>query len=264
MTDRVVSDARIRRLEERLRVGGSVFAEAEAATLFESAADTRELERLLQRRLSGEPLEHVVGWVGFGRLRLAVGPGVFVPRQRSLLLARAAVRGLRERPGAVMLEPFCGVAPIAATVAASLSEVSVHVADRDDVALEHARRNVPGASGVHRSDGFRGLPASLRSRCSLIAAVPPYVPSGSIDLMPREARDHEPRAALTGGADGLDHVRTIVAEAAEWLSEDGVVLVELHRSQFRAAAAAGRARGWTPTAHRGSDGQTMVLELRPG
>ncbi|MGR2752364.1 SAM-dependent methyltransferase [Agromyces arachidis] len=251
-------------LAARLRASGSVFAEDEAAALRSTARDSGELERMARRREAGEPLEHVVGWVGFGRLRLSVGPDVFVPRQRSLLLARAAVRALRDRRDPVMLEAYCGVAPIAASVALERPDAEVHAADVDPVALGYARRNLPASAGVHRSVALAGLPAELRGRCSVVAAVPPYVPASALGLMPREAREHEPTAAITAGADGLDHVRALIAQAAEWVGADGCVLVELHRSQYRAAAAEARAVGWIAASRRGADGQTSLLELRRG
>jgi release factor glutamine methyltransferase len=251
-------------LAARLRAAGSVFAEEESVILVGRAADETELERMARRRESGEPLEHIVGRVRFGRLDLAIGPGVFVPRQRSLLLARAAVRDIRARPDAVLIEAYCGVAPIAAAVAATLPTATVHVADHDPVALAYARRNVPDAAGVHLGDGLDALPASLRGRCSLIVAVPPYVPAEALGLMPREAREHEPDSSLSGGPDGLDHVRAIIDRAPLWTTEDGRVLVELHRSQYRAAAAAARSVGWIASARRGTDGHTVLLDLRAG
>jgi release factor glutamine methyltransferase len=263
VTDRVESD-RVVALAARLRASGSVFAEDEVAVLLESADDDTGLERMLQRRESGEPLEHIVGWVGFGSLRLAIGPGVFVPRQRSLLLARAAVRDIRSHPDAVLLEAYCGAAPIAAAVAASVPGANLHVADHDPAALEYARRNLPESAGVHRSDALAGLPERLRGRCALIVAVPPYVPTDGMALMPREAREHEPRSALAAGPDGLDHVRTLIAQAGEWTSADGRVLVELHRTQYPHAAAAARSAGWRARARRGPDGQTVLLDLRGG
>jgi release factor glutamine methyltransferase len=251
-------------LVARLRAAGSVFAEEEAAIILGSASDEAVLERMLRRRESGEPLEHVVGRVRFGSLDLAIGPGVFVPRQRSLLLARAAVRDIRSRPHAVLLEAYCGVAPIAATVAAAVPAVTVHVADHDPRALAYARRNVPDAAGAHLGDGLGALPGSLRARCSLIVAVPPYVPADALSLMPREAREREPGSSLSGGPDGLDHVRTVIAEAARWTTDDGRVLVELHRTQYRTAAAEARRAGWIAAGRRGSDGQTVLLDLRTG
>ncbi len=154
-----------------------MFAEEEAAILVDAAGDGPELDALTARRVTGEPLEHLVGWVAFGRLRLAVGPGVFIPRQRSLRLARAAVRAARAQAHPVVLEAYAGVAPLAATVAAALPGAEVHAADIDPTALGWARMNLPERAGVHLGDRFDGLPTGLRGQVTLIAAVTPYVPS---------------------------------------------------------------------------------------
>ncbi|GAA2031946.1 methyltransferase [Agromyces tropicus] len=256
----------------RLRASGSVFAEDEAAILVRAAADAGELESLVSRRVAGAPLEPLVGRVRFGRLDLEVGPGVFVPRQRSRRLAHLAVRRMRQRvggegssPAPVMLEPYCGVAPLAATVAASVPRAEVHAADVDAAALAYARRNLPEGAGVHVADGLAGLPSRLRGRIDVIAAVPPYVPGAELELMPREAREFEPAAALVGGgADGLDHVRRIVRDAGSWTAPGGSVLVELHAAQLVVAARAARPAGWTVRIHPPSASRTGVLELVAG
>jgi len=248
-------------LAERLRAAGSVFAEEEAAILLEGADDPAGREERIRRREAGEPLEHIVGWVDFGGRRLSVGPGVFVPRQRTLLLARAAVRAAAAAPAPVVVEPFCGAAPVASAVAAAVPGAEVHAADIDPVALVHARRNLPDSAGVHRSDGLVGLPPGLRGRVTVLAAVPPYVPAGQAHLLPRDATEHEPERALVGGADGLAHVRALVGVAGEWLAPGGRLLVELHRGQYGAAAAPGRATGLVARRRAGRDGQTVLLDL---
>lgn len=245
----------------RLRAAGSVFAEDEAAILLEAATDHAELDALVTRRIAGEPIETLVGWVRFGRLRLAVGPGVFVPRQRSLMLARAAVRMARSQAGPVVVEPFCGVAPIAASVAAAVSAAEIHVSDVDPVALRFARRNLPAGAAVHAGAGLTRLPVALRGRVSVVASVPPYVPDGERRFVPREALEHEPPGAIFAGADGLDHVRALVADLVGWLRPDGRALIELHRAQWDAAAEHARSCGWRPSRRSGSDGQTALLVL---
>lgn len=247
----------------RLRAAGCVFAEDEAAILLEAAGDDGAvLESLVAQRVAGAPLEPLVGWVRFGSLRLSVGPGVFVPRQRSLQLARAAVRVAREHARPVMLEPFCGVAPIAASVAAAVPHAEVHAADIDPVALRYARRNLPAGVGVHESVGLAGVPGGLRGRLTVVASVPPYVPTAATPFIPREALEHEPEAALFAGADGLDHVRSLVEELVGWLEPGGVGLIELNRQQYRPAAARARRMGWSASPRRSGDGQTVLLELR--
>jgi release factor glutamine methyltransferase len=216
----------------RLRAAGCVWAEDEAVLLEEAAASSADLERLVARRVAGEPLELVLGWVEFLGRRLVVGPGVFVPRRRTELLARQA---LAHVPGArvsgeptVVVEMCCGVAPVAASLASTGAEV--HAADVSPDALARARLNAPGA-GLHRGDLYDALPRRLRGRVHVIAANAPYVPTERIADMPPEARVHEPHAALDGGRDGVDVHRRLAAGAVEWLAPGGVLLVETSPSQ---------------------------------
>ena len=147
--------------------------------------------------------------VVFGTLRLSVGAGGFVPRQRSLLLARAAAAAACCQREPVLLEAFAGVAPVAAAVRAAVPRVEVHASDVDDRALRHAAINLGGHLALHRGDVLTALPRSLRSRVTLLVAVPPYVPVTAQHQLSREARDYEPARALFGGRDGLAHVRFV-------------------------------------------------------
>ena len=250
-------------LVRRLRAAGCVFAEDEAAVLQRSTSDPARLEAMLRRREAGEPLEHVVGWVGFGDLRLAVGPGGFVPRQRSMLRARAAAGLARGQSAPVLVEAFAGVAPVAAWVSAAVPGVEVHACDLDPRALAHARRNLPPGAGVHVGPLLEGLPVALRGRVTLLVAVPPYVPRSAAALLPREALDHEPATALFGGDDGLDLLRALLDGSGPWLAPGGAVLVELGAGQCPAAVAHAQAAGCSVRRRDGEDGQTAVLEVRP-
>ena len=231
----------IDRLVARLRVAGCVFAEEEAAVLLETARDPGELEALTTRRESGEPLEQLVGWVEFCGLRLAVAPGVFVPRQRTALLVREVVA--RVGAGAAVVDLGCGVGAIAAAVLAQVPGVEVYAVDVDPAAVACARRNLP-PERVLEGDLYEPLPDRLRGRVDVVVANAPYVPTGSVGLMPREARDHEHRVALDGGVDGLDVQRAVIAGAPAWLGEDGQVLVETGRDQLDGTRAALRAAGF--------------------
>ena len=230
----------------RLRAAGCVWAEDEAALLVSAAGTPSELDALVARRVGGEPLELVLGWVEFLGRRLVVGPGVFVPRRRTELLARTTIahvvsRGEVAGSGPVVaVEMCCGVAPVAATLEATAAEV--HAADVSPAALDCARQNAPTAL-LHLGDLFHALPADLRGRVGVLAANAPYVPTGRIASMPPEARDHEPRAALDGGADGVDLHRRLSTDAPDWLAPGGVLLVETSRSQAPLTTAAMAAAG---------------------
>jgi release factor glutamine methyltransferase len=231
-----------------LRAAGCVFAEDEAALLAAAAASEHELDAMVTRRASGVPLEHVLGWAEFCGLRIAVGPGVFVPRRRTECLVRHAIAAAPPRPVAVDL--CCGTGAVAAALAAALSLAELHAADLEPAAVGYARQNLAGTGAqVHQGDLYAALPGALRGRVDILAANVPYVPTGQLPLLPPEAREHEPRRALDGGPDGLDVARRAVAGALDWLAPGGRLLIEATEEQAgtlsRAVTAAGLAAAVT-------------------
>ena len=254
-------------LVARLRAAGCVFAEDEARLLAGAAGSPAELEELTRRRAGGVPLEHLLRSVDFCGLQVAVGPGVFVPRQRTAALVARAVEAARavtgRRPVAVDLCCGCGAVGLALATAVGLAEL--HAADVDAAALHWARRNLgPVGGSVHGGDLYDALPARLRGRVDVLTANAPYVPTRALGLLPPEARLHEPRTALDGGDDGLDVHRRIAAGAPGWLAPGGVLLVEVGRDQAPVLAAvvadAGLRAGLTPP---GEDGTTVVTGTLP-
>jgi release factor glutamine methyltransferase len=235
-----LSPDELERLVRRLRAAGCVFAEDEAALLAEAVGSDDELWALTARREAGEPLEQVLGWVDFCGLRLAVAPGVFVPRQRTALLVDEVVALVR--PGATVVDLGCGVGAIAAAVLAQAPGVEIYAVDVDPAAVACARRNLPPEC-VFEGDLYAGLPPALRGRVDIIAANAPYVPTEEIAKMPREARDHEHLVALDGGPDGLTVQRWVIAEASAWLRPGGHLLIETGRTQLDATSAAFRGAG---------------------
>ncbi|GAA3443797.1 putative protein N(5)-glutamine methyltransferase [Planomonospora venezuelensis] len=246
-----------------LRAAGCVFAEDEADLLVSTARTPADLAAMVERRVAGLPLEHVLGWADFCGLRITVDPGVFVPRRRTEFLVRQAAALARRAcgrttsegpenrgdpggpsgPGAVVVDLCCGSGAVGAALAAALGRVELHAVDIDPAAVACARRNLAASGGrVYEGDLYRPLPAALRGRVDVLVACAPYVPTEAIGLLPAEARVHEPRVALDGGADGLDVVRRVAAEAPRWLSPDGFLLVETGEHQaVRAAEAVARA-----------------------
>ncbi|GGK37415.1 methylase [Pilimelia terevasa] len=239
-----------------LRAAGCVFAEDEARLLHAAAPQPGALAGLLARRVAGTPLEQVLGWARFCGTRVAVHPGVFVPRRRTGLLVRYA----RGHAG-VLVDLCCGTGAVgAAVVAARRRPVTLHAVDIDAAAVDCARANLGRRGRVYRGDLFAPLPAHLRGRVDVITANAPYVPTGALGTLPAEARDHEPRAALDGGADGLDIQRRIAAQAGAWLAPGGRLLLETSAGQAAASAALVAGGGLAATVVTCADlGATVVV-----
>ena len=258
-----------------LRAAGCVFAEDEARLLASSARDAAGLADMVERRAAGLPLERVLGWAEFCGQRIAVDPGVFVPRRRTEFLARVAITlgwqaAVPGRPVAV-LDLCCGSGAVGAAVAAALCRaeaggVELHAADADRAAVRCARRNLAAAGGrVYLGDLYDPLPAALRGRVDVLTANVPYIPAGQIRLLPPEARLHEPRAALDGGPDGLDVLRRVAAGAPGWLAPGGSLVSEVSEGQGRPARQAFRAAGLGTRLTASEDlGATVVVGTRFG
>ncbi|MFC7877978.1 putative protein N(5)-glutamine methyltransferase [Isoptericola sp. NPDC057391] len=232
-----------------MRAAGCVFAEDEAALLLETSADVERLEELVVRRVAGEPLEHLLGWVAFAGHRWSVGPGVFVPRRRTELMVVAA---LALPAPATVLDLCCGCGAVGGAVLRGLRAAgaapALHASDVEPAAVVHARRNLlPLGAAVHEGDLLDAVPGDLRGRVDLLLCNAPYVPTGAIATMPPEARDHEPAVALDGGADGLDVVRRVVAAAPGWLAPGGSLLFEVGTGQVPGATALVEAHGLRAT-----------------
>lgn len=263
-----------------LRAAGCVYAEDEARLLLAAARGDDELDAMARRRAAGEPIEHVVGWAEFCGLRIAVRPGVFVPRRRTEFLATQAIAAARSvsagpvaagsaRVGSVaagvcgapvVVDLCCGAGAVAATVGHAVPGAEIHAADIDRNAVDCARQNVPGL--VHLGDLFAALPAGLRGLVDVLVVNPPYVPTGDLATLPAEARDHEPRIALDGGADGLDILRRLGAAAWQWLAPGGTLLAETSERQAPAALAAVTAGGLTARLRSNPDLAATIVVAR--
>lgn len=254
----------------KLRAVGCVFAEDEARLLIAGAKTAAELAELVERRVAGLPLEYVLGWAQFAGSRVAVEPGVFVPRHRTELLVREAAAIARRRVSAggdavgvtdvgddagssVIVDLCCGSGAVGAAVVAAVAgegrvgSIELHAADIDPVAVGCARRNVASIGGrVYQGDQYAALPAELRGRIGVLIANVPYVPTADIALLPPEARDYEPHVALDGGADGLDLLRRVAAKAPRWLAPGGSLLVETSERQASQAVEIMKRSGLTP------------------
>jgi release factor glutamine methyltransferase len=212
-----------------LRAAGCVFAEDEARLLISTARTQGELDAMVDRRVAGLPLEHVLGWAEFCGLRIAVDPGVFVPRRRTeFLVGQAAAIA---KPPSVIVDLCCGSGAVGAALLATLDSVELYAVDIDPAAVRCARRNLSASGRVYIGDLYEPLPTGLQGRVDVLVVNAPYVPTEAIDLLPPEARVHEPRMALDGGVDGLEVARRVIAAASLWLAPGGSLLIETSEGQ---------------------------------
>lgn len=188
---------------------------------------------LIRRRASREPLQHLLGRAWFRHVEVAVGPGVFVPRPETELVAGAAIDealaiAATGRPP-VVVDLGTGSGVIALSVAHEVPSASVHAVEVDDDALVWARRNCEGTRvALHRGDlaDALGDVAELHGRVDVVVSNPPYIPPDGIPVE-QEVRDHDPARALFGtGADGLGEIRAVVATAHRLLADKGLVVIE--------------------------------------
>jgi len=199
-----------------------------------SADQAVRFEALVAERARRVPLQHLTGVAGFRYLELAVGPGVFVPRPETELLAGWGIDVLRDaglaRP--VMVDLCAGSGAIALSVAHEVPSATVYAVEREPHALAWARRNADGreAAGdppitlVHGDATDPAVLAGLDGGVDLVLTNPPYVPDGA--AVAPEVAEHDPGAALWGGPDGLAVVRRLVARAAALLRPGGWVGIE--------------------------------------
>ena len=186
-----------------------------------------QLEAMLDRRATGEPVQYILGTADFMGLRFRVNESVLIPRQDTETLVEAALIELRQRPGSpALLDLCCGSGCVGLSLASLAPHARVTLADISPQALEVARANEK-ALGVKAELKQGDLFAPLgRERFDVIAANPPYIPSGDLQSLQREVR-FEPVLALDGGADGLDFYRRIAQEAPDRLNPGGVLFAEV-------------------------------------
>lgn len=242
------------------RASGRTAAELQAH--LDEPATVREVtfvDQMVARRAAGEPLQYVLGRWGFRTLDLLVDRRVLIPRPETEVVAGLALDALAARDRRVAGTPAADRAPVAvdlgtgsgaialALAAERWPHVEVWASDASADALAVARANLAGlgrrAGVVRLVEGhwFEALPGPLRGRVDVIVSNPPYV--ADAEELPAEVADWEPVDALRAGPDGLDAVRTIVAEAPGWLAPGGVLVVEIGETQGDAVLALAAAAG---------------------
>lgn len=228
-----------------------------------AAAAVAEFERLVTRREAGEPVAYLIGRRGFWTLDLRVSPATLIPRPETETLVEQALACVDDAPARRIADLGTGSGAIALALAHERPRAQVVAVDLSAAALDVARANAVD----HALDNveFRqgSWLAPLQGECfDLIVSNPPYIAESDPHLGQGDLR-HEPAAALASGIDGLDAIRTIVADAPGHLRAGGWLLLEHGWDQAAAVAALLSAHGFTAVAtHRDLEARDRVTQGR--
>jgi release factor glutamine methyltransferase len=255
-------------------------AEASAPSTVRAAV---ALNDLVDRRLSGEPLQYVLGTWSFCGIDLLVDPRVLIPRPETEVVAQVAIAEV-ERLGArtgrtdpwsgaqtsyAVVDLGTGSGALALALAFALPEAEVWATDVDDDALAIARANIAGSGTpsarvrVAQGSWFAALPDELRGRLLLAVANPPYLAADELPALSPEVAEWEPVDALVSGPTGLEAFEAILADAADWLDPRGTLVFELAPHQAERVAALAREAGFPfVDVHRDLTGRDRVLVAR--
>ncbi|WP_414690256.1 peptide chain release factor N(5)-glutamine methyltransferase [Nocardioides sp.] len=191
-----------------------------------SEEQAARFETLVARRARREPLQHLLGLTGFRYVELAVGPGVFVPRPETELLAGWAVERAQEVDHPVVVDLCTGSGAIARAVADEVPAASVHAVELDPAAHAWAHRNLAGTGVDLRVGDMAEAFEDLVGQVDVVTCNPPYIPLDAWESVAPEARDHDPHLALFSGDDGLAALRVVAARASRLLRPGGWVGAE--------------------------------------
>jgi release factor glutamine methyltransferase len=197
----------------------------------------REYERLIARRIAGEPVARIIGEKEFWSLRFALGGETLVPRPETETIVEAALQGIDKARKLSVLDLGTGTGAILAALLSELPNASGVAVDRSEAALRVARENLRNLSLGARVSYLCGDWANaIGGTFDLVVSNPPYIATEEMALLSPEVREHDPRLALDGGPDGLAAYRIIVNQLCELLAEDGKAVLELGRGQEAAVS----------------------------
>jgi release factor glutamine methyltransferase len=212
---------------------------ARGELLIRTEIDADSYEALITRRAARVPLQHLTGRAYFRHLELDVGPGVFLPRPETEVLAGWVIDRLGAEPSdqPVVVDLCTGSGAVALAIATEVPGAIVHAAELDEAAHQWALRNLAGTAVrlVHGDlvDAFHELDGTV----DVVVANPPYIPLDAWESVDPEVRDHDPAIALWAHGDGLLVVRQVERTAARLLRSGGVVAVEHADAQAESAPA---------------------------
>jgi len=190
----------------------------------------------IQRRLAGEPLQHIIGHQNFYGYDFKVNGQVLIPRFETEELVEKAISLIKGNNMKHIMDMCCGSGCIGITLLKECPEVHAHCVDISSEALAITQENglnldVGDRLTLYQSDLFLDVP---HKQMDMIISNPPYIPTDIIHSLSTEVKDREPTLALDGGIDGLDFYRRIVLESKSYLREGGFLLFEIGHDQMDA------------------------------
>lgn len=205
-------------------------------TSIDGTQKTAYLE-LIDARSRRFPLQHLTGSAAFRYVDVEVGPGVFVPRPETELLAGWAIENAQALDHPIVVELCAGSGAISLAIVHEAPHAQVHAVELDPPAFEWAQRNLIGTGVDVRHGDMADAFADLDGTVDVVVANPPYIPLDAWESVVPEARDHDPSLALWSGEDGLDAMRIVEQVAWRLLKPGGVVGAEHADAQGESAPA---------------------------
>lgn len=205
-------------------------------------AESDQFRELLVRRGKREPLQHITGSTSFCGLQIAVTNAALVPRPETELLAEQAWSFLKKVENPSFLEIGAGTGCVSLAITQNVPAAKGVAVELSQVAFDLAQKNLGGKVDLRLGNLFE--PVRAEERFDAIVSNPPYIPSAEIEMLSPEVRDHDPRAALDGGADGLDFYRGFAAQAGAFLNANGRLFLEFGDGQALALEDLFAGAGW--------------------
>ena len=193
--------------------------------------ELRLIDEIVARRLTGEPLQYILGEAHFWGMTFEVGEGVLVPRPDTEFLVEAALKRLPPDEPSLFLDWGTGSGCIAIALLAERPGARAVMAEKNPRSIKWAWRNLKryalhGRALLWHSREPEDIPVGKGS-LDLIVSNPPYIPTKDIEGLMREVRDHEPRMALDGGEDGMDFYRKLFNSVPALLKDGGALILEI-------------------------------------
>ncbi len=230
------------------------------------SAERTAVRELVTRRREREPVAYILGHKDFYGRRFSVDARVLVPRPDTETLVEEALKRIDENAAVRVLDVGTGSGIVAITIALERPEASVYAVDASPAALVVARANAERLGAGDRirfveSDLFGALQQG--EAFDAVVSNPPYITDAELQTLEPEVLEHEPREALSGGADGLVVVRRLLAEGQTWVRPGGFLMMEVGASQARAVRDLADRDVWLwQAAHKDLNGIERVVHFR--